>query len=115
MISQLADRFQMVQSMAEGQKDFVHGVIEFYQTRTSTHLTIAAENLANLAVQQNDDMRRITAWVAIIAVPTAVTGFFGMNVAYPGFASRTAFLVSIAIMLVSAAVLFVIFKTKKWL
>jgi Mg2+ and Co2+ transporter CorA len=115
MISQLADRFQMVQSMAEGQKDFVHGVIEFYQTRTSTHLTIAAENLANLAVQQNDDMRRITAWVAIIAVPTAVTGFFGMNVAYPGFGSRIAFLVSIAIMLVSAAVLFTIFKTKKWL
>jgi Mg2+ and Co2+ transporter CorA len=115
MISQLADRFQMVQSMAEGQKDFVHGVIEFYQTRTSTHLTIAAENLANLAVQQNDDMRRITAWVAIIAVPTAVTGFFGMNVAYPGFGSRIAFVVSIAIMLVAAAVLFGIFKTKKWL
>jgi len=115
LISQLADRFQMVQSMADGQRDFVHGVIEFYQTRTSTHLTIAAENLANLTVQQNDDMRRITAWVAIIAVPTAVTGFFGMNVAYPGFGHRTAFLVSIAIMLVAAAVLFTVFKVKKWL
>ena len=37
------------------------------------------------SVRQNDDMRRITAWVAIIAVPTAVTGFFGQNVPYPGF------------------------------
>jgi Mg2+ and Co2+ transporter CorA len=115
LISQLADRFQMVRSMADGQKDFVHGVIEFYQTRTTTHLTLAAESLANLTVQQNDDMRRITAWVAIIAVPTAVTGFFGMNVAYPGFGQRTAFLVSVAIMVVAAIVLFAIFKSKKWL
>jgi Mg2+ and Co2+ transporter CorA len=115
MIAQLADRFEMVRSMADGQKEFVHGVIEFYQTRTSTHLTIAAESLANLSVQQNDDMRRITAWVAIIAVPTAVTGFFGMNVPYPGFGHRAGFLVSVVTMLIAAAVLFVIFKTKKWL
>jgi Mg2+ and Co2+ transporter CorA len=115
LIAQLADRFEMVRSMADGQKEFVHGVIEFYQTRTSTHLTIAAENLANLTVQQNDDMRRITAWVAIIAVPTAVTGFFGMNVPYPGFGHRAGFVVSVVIMLIVAAVLFGIFKTKKWL
>ena len=115
MIAQLADRFDMVRSMADGQKEFVHGVIEFYQTRTSTHLTIAAESLAKLSVQQNDDMRRITAWVAIIAVPTAVTGFFGMNVPYPGFGHRAGFLFSVVIMLIAAAVLFVIFKTKKWL
>jgi Mg2+ and Co2+ transporter CorA len=115
LISQLADRFEMVRSMADGQKDFVHGVIEFYQTRTTTHLTIAAENLANLTVQQNDDMRRITAWVAIIAIPTAVTGFFGMNVPYPGFGDRAGFVISIALMLVAAAVLFTIFKRKRWL
>jgi Mg2+ and Co2+ transporter CorA len=115
LIAQLADRFQMVRSMADGQRDFVHGVIEFYQTRTSTHLTIAAENLANLAVQQNDDMRRITAWVAIIAIPTAVTGFFGMNVAYPGFGQRAAFVVSVVLMLVAAVVLFTAFKLKHWL
>jgi Mg2+ and Co2+ transporter CorA len=115
LVSQLADRFQMVRSMADGQKEFVHGVIEFYQTRTSTHLTLAAESLANLTVQQNDDMRRISAWVAIIAIPTGVTGFFGMNVAYPGFGQRGAFFVSIAIMLIAAACLFAVFKLKKWL
>ena len=71
--------------MADGQREFLHGVIEFYQTRTSTHMTMAAEKSASTAVQQNDDMRRITAWVAIVAVPTAVTGFFGQNVPYPGF------------------------------
>ena len=73
----------MVRSMADGAAPLPRGVIEFYQTRTSTHLTVAAEKLASTSVQQNDDMRRITAWVAIIAVPTAVTGFFGQNVPSP--------------------------------
>ena len=115
LVAELADRFDMVRSMADGQKEFLHGVIEFYQTRTSTHLTIVAEELAATSVQQNDDMRRITAWVAIIAVPTAVTGFFGQNIPYPGFDTAAGFVASTAIIIAVAVVLFVIFKVKKWL
>ena len=62
LVADLADLFDMVVSMADGQRQFLHGVIEFYQTRTSTHLTVAAEKLATTSVRQNDDMRRITAW-----------------------------------------------------
>jgi magnesium transporter len=36
-------------------------------------------NLAQISVRQNEDMRKITAWVAIAAVPTAVAGIYGMN------------------------------------
>jgi magnesium transporter len=36
-------------------------------------------NLTQVSVRQNEDMRRITAWVAILAVPTAVAGIYGMN------------------------------------
>jgi len=90
-------------------------VIEFFQTRTTTHMTIAAESLAQASVQQNNDMRRITAWVAIIAVPTAVTGFFGQNLPYPGFGEQSGVIASAVIMIAAAVVLFVIFKTKKWL
>ena len=43
LVGDLADRFGMVRSMADGQRQFLQGVIEFYQTRTSTHLTVAAE------------------------------------------------------------------------
>ncbi|TDD29303.1 magnesium/cobalt transporter CorA [Kribbella turkmenica] len=38
-----------------------------------------AAHLARVSVQQNDDMRRISAWVAIAAVPTMVAGIYGMN------------------------------------
>ncbi len=115
LFADIADQFEVIKTMADGQREFLHGVIEFYQTRTSTHMTIAAEKSASTGVRQNEDMRRITAWVAIVAVPTAVTGFFGQNVPYPGFGSSRGVIASSLIILVLAAVLFVIFKRKKWL
>ena len=36
-------------------------------------------NLAEVSVRQNDDMRRISAWVAIWAIPTLLAGIYGMN------------------------------------
>ena len=101
--------------MADGQREFLHGVIEFFHTRTSTHMTIAAEALSGTSVQQNDDMRRITAWVAIVAVPTAVTGFFGQNIPYPGFGETSGLIASMIIMVIMAGTLYLIFKRKRWL
>jgi magnesium transporter len=115
LVADIADRFQQVVSMADGQREFLHGVIEFFQTRTSTHMTLAAEELTATSVQQNDDMRKITAWVAIVAVPTAVTGFFGQNVPYPGFGKTSGFLASLVIMAIIATSLYIVFKHKKWL
>ncbi|MFD8391612.1 magnesium and cobalt transport protein CorA [Streptomyces sp. NPDC059680] len=44
--------------------------------------SILQANLAQASVAQNEDMRKITAWAAIIAVPTMVTGVYGMNFDY---------------------------------
>jgi magnesium transporter len=115
LFADIEDQFEVIKTMADGQREFLHGVIEFYQTRTSTHMTLAAEKSASTAVQQNDDMRRITAWVAIVAVPTAVTGFFGQNVSYPGFGTRAGATASTLIILLLAATLYGIFKRKEWL
>jgi Mg2+ and Co2+ transporter CorA len=115
LVADLADRFEMVSSMADGQRESLHGVIEFFQTRVSTHLTIASDDLAQTSVRQNDDMRKISAWVAIIAVPTAVTGFMGQNVPYPGFGTADGFYASTTVMLIMAIVLYVFFRRKEWL
>ena len=115
LFTDIADQFGVVATMADGQREFLHGVIEFYQTRTSTHMTMAAEKTASTAVRQNEEMRRITAWVAIVAVPTAVTGFFGQNVPYPGFGTAGGFIASTLIIVVLAAVLYTLFKRNKWL
>jgi magnesium transporter len=115
LVADLADRFEVVSRMADGQRELLHGIIEFFQTRISTHMTIAADRMAKTSVQQNDDMRKITAWVAIVAVPAAVTGFFGQNVPYPGFGQRSGFIASALLMIGLAAALYVAFKHKRWL
>ncbi len=114
-IADLADRFEVVSRMADGQKELLHGIIEFFQTRISTHMTLAADRMSHTSVQQNDDMRKISAWVAIVAVPAAVTGFFGQNVPYPGFGQEAGFIASLLIMISLAATLYLVFKYKRWL
>jgi magnesium transporter len=41
--------------------------------------SVLSANLTQVTVQQNSDMRKISAWVAIVAVPTAIAGIYGMN------------------------------------
>jgi magnesium transporter len=51
------------------------------RTRTLSDLITTAidANLAQVSLQQNEDMRRISAWVAIAAIPTMIAGIYGMN------------------------------------
>ncbi|GAB3973414.1 magnesium and cobalt transport protein CorA [Streptomyces sparsus] len=44
--------------------------------------SILQANLAQATVAQNEDMRKITAWAAIFAVPTMIAGIYGMNFTY---------------------------------
>jgi Mg2+ and Co2+ transporter CorA len=114
-LAETVDEFELVKTMADGQREFLHGVIECYQTRISTHTTIAAEKVASESVKQNDDMRRISAWIGIVAVPTAVTGFFGQNVPFPGFGTPAGAVASTVLMVAMALVLYAFFRRHDWL
>ena len=72
-------------------------------------------NMALSDTRMNLIMKQLTAWAAIIAVPTAVTGYFGQNVPYPGFGREWGFALSSAAIVLIAAVLFVMFRRKDWL
>jgi magnesium transporter len=65
--------------------------------------------------RMNQIMKQLTAWAAIIAVPTAITGYFGQNVPYPGFGRPWGFALSTVAIVVIAAVLYRMFKRKDWL
>jgi magnesium transporter len=60
-------------------------------------------------------MKKLTAWAAIIAVPTAVTGFYGQNVPYPGFQQPWGFACSVALIIVIGAGLYATFRHNDWL
>jgi len=60
-------------------------------------------------------MKKLTSWAAIIEVPTAVTGYFGQNVPYPGFGREWGFVMSLVVIGVIALALYVSFKKRDWL
>jgi magnesium transporter len=59
--------------------DHLTQVVEQVAAYDDLLTTLVSANLAQVSVVQNEDMRKITAWVAIISVPTMVCGFYGMN------------------------------------
>ncbi|WP_440067757.1 magnesium transporter CorA family protein [Streptosporangium sp. OZ121] len=63
----------------------------------------------------NDIMKKITSWAAIIAVPTMITGFYGQNVPYPGFAQSIGFWTSTILIIVGTVLLYRAFKKRNWL
>lgn len=66
LMSDLCDRFARVRTISDGERDFLTGVIDYYQTRTATKMTIAMERLAVLA--------------AVTLPVTALASIYGMNV-----------------------------------
>jgi magnesium transporter len=59
--------------------------------------------------------KKVTSWAAIIAVPTAITGFYGQNLPYPGFARTSGFVMSSLLIVVISGALYLTFKRKDWL
>lgn len=95
------DQVLRVSEWTESLRDLVTTILE-------THLTIQGNRL-------NEIMKKLTAWAAIIAVPTAVTGYFGQNVPYPGFGKSWGFLLSITVILAIGAGLYATFRRRDWL
>lgn len=78
--------------------------------------SILSASLAQLSVTDNEDMRRISAWVAIVAVPTAIAGIYGMNfVAIPGLNAHWGFEACMGLMALICLILYVLFKRNRWL
>jgi magnesium transporter len=71
---------------------------------------------ARISVQQNDDMRKISAWVAIAAVGTLVAGVYGMNFEYmPELQWDYGYFSALGLMIVASVALYRLFKKSGWL
>jgi len=78
--------------------------------------SILAANLTRVSIRQNEDMRKISAWVAIAAVPTMIAGIYGMNFAHmPELNSRWGYPLVMALMAGTCFALYRRFKRDGWL
>jgi magnesium transporter len=80
-------------------------------------LTTALEaHLSLMSFAQNEHMKRLAAWAAMIAVPTMIAGVYGMNFAnMPELAWHYGYYSSLAVMTVAVGALYVAFKRSGWL
>jgi magnesium transporter len=100
LIADLVDQYERVQRIADGEKDYLQGVIEFYQTRTETKMTIAAERLAVIA--------------ALTLPITALSSVLGMNLIVNDSTHYTALGITLAVMGAMSALLLVWAKRQGW-
>jgi Mg2+ and Co2+ transporter CorA len=89
----LADQFDRVRSIGDGEAQFMHGVIELYQTRVNTKMTVAMERLAVIA--------------AVTLPVTAIASVLGMNVIV---SERTQWVALSAVLLVMLTISFLLLR-----
>ena len=77
--------------------------------------TIVETNLSLRDYRQNQIVKKVSSWAAIIAVPALITGFYGMNVPYPGFAQPWGVVASTVLMVGACAGLWALFRRIDWL
>ena len=120
-----------LRALAEGRVPFVHDDIREYFRDVYDHVARANDavdgmremlngvldaNTAQVSVRQNEDMRKISAWVAILAVPTMVAGIYGMNFDHmPELRWEFGYPAALLVMVVVCTALWRNFKRVGWL
>ncbi|MFF5706374.1 magnesium/cobalt transporter CorA [Streptomyces sp. NPDC012794] len=122
---------QPMDRLAFGDVPFVHGHAQPFFRDVADHLTKASEyiegldrllsdalaaHLAQMGVRQNDDMRKISAWAAMAAVPTMVAGVYGMNFEHmPELRQSWGYPAVVVLMVGVCLALHRMFKRRGWL
>ena len=120
-----------MQRLAEGYTPMVAEQVRSYFRNVEDHLarvsetvsgfdelltTLVDATLAKITLQQNTDMRKISAWVAIISTPTMIAGIYGMNFTnMPELNWTFGYPLTLCVMLLCCVSLFNIFRRNKWL
>jgi magnesium transporter len=95
--------------------DHVLRATEWTESLRDLVATMLDTNLSIQSNRMNLIMKKVTSWAAIIAVPTAITGFYGQNVPYPGYMHVSGFWASTLITLGLSGLLYYVFRRKDWL
>jgi magnesium transporter len=120
-----------VDRLARGVFETIHPEVQTYFRDVNDHLlrvheqlvgmrelltSILQANLAQVTVRQNEDVRKISAWVAILAVPTAIAGIYGMNFEHmPELTWQYGYPLVVAVMAAICTTLYRGFKRAGWL
>jgi magnesium transporter len=95
--------------------DHVLRATEWTESLRDLVTTILETNISIQGNRMNLIMKKVTSWAAIIAVPTAITGFFGQNLLFPGFGTVWGVVVSTVLIVAVGGALYWSFRRRDWL
>lgn len=99
-------------------QDIYDHVLRAAEWTESLRDMVASVMETNLSIQSNRMnliMKKVTSWAAIIAVPTAITGYYGQNLPYPGFSDQAGLISSSVLIVGITLLLYVLFRRNDWL
>jgi magnesium transporter len=120
-----------LEQLARGRHDLLHDDIRPYFRDVHDHLLrlagrvtsfrdlltgVLTANLTQVSLRLNEDVRRISAWAAIIAVPTMIAGIYGMNFEHmPELGWRLGYPLAVSAIALACLVLYRAFRRAGWL
>jgi Mg2+ and Co2+ transporter CorA len=123
LYTDLAARFDRVRGAADGEREYLQGVLEFYQTTLVINTTLIShahneevKRLTELSYAQNEQMKRISAWAGILFAPSLIASVYGMNFDHmPERHWAIGYPLALVLMVASSVVLYIAFKRRGWL
>ncbi len=123
LVADMADQLDRVRRVADGEREYLQGVIEFYQTvLTIKSMLISQERneevtrLTEASYAQNEELKKISAWAAIFFAPTFVGTVYGMNFDHmPERHWVGGYPLALALMVLGSIVLYRVFRRRGWL
>lgn len=96
--------------------DRVRGLHALLDRAITVHSTLVSQRQTDVSIRQNEDMKRISSWAAILFAPTLVGGIYGMNFDHmPELHWAMGYPFALGLMAAIAVALYVWFKRSKWL
>ena len=96
--------------------DHLHSAVDIADALDNLLTSALSADLAHVQVQQNEDMRKITSWVALASTPTMVAGIYGMNFDHmPELGWTFGYPLVVGVMVVVTSFLYYKFKKANWL
>jgi magnesium transporter len=123
LVADIIDQFERVRSVADSEKEYLQGVIEFYQTVLTINAALVGQaqnvevkRLTEASYAQNEEIKKISAWAAIFFAPTLIGTIYGMNFdGMPELHWRFGYPATLVLMVTLSVALYVLFRRRQWL
>jgi Mg2+ and Co2+ transporter CorA len=123
LVADMADQLERIRGVADGEREYLQGVIEFYQTVLTIKATLISQaqneevkRLTEASYSQNEELKKISAWAAIFFAPTFVGTVYGMNFDHmPERHWVAGYPFALVLMTLGSVALYLMFKRRGWL